>query len=108
MFRLFGDEIVEDEDDEDYVPADGEDDDENDSGSETLLANGRGKRPRSRSRGSRGSSSTLPTYHNRKAEAERSSGLMGQISNTIGGIFGRQRKGSMRGDYNSLGGPNDS
>ena len=103
-FRLFGDEAVEDDDDDEEDGGD-EDDDGNDSGSETSLVNGNTRKSRPVSRGSR---TPLPLHHKPGSGSAAKSGVMEQISGAVGGLLGRKRKGSLRGEYNSLGGPNDS
>ncbi|RXK41044.1 hypothetical protein M231_01675 [Tremella mesenterica] len=105
MDKLFGDEIVEDEDDgEDGSDDDRIDDlnDDNSLGSESSSLVG--------SRRSRTLNSSLPTsrkpsplpYH--RGDVEPSSGLFSRLSNAMGGLLGGPRRRSPRGNYNPLNG----
>lgn len=76
MDKLFGDEIVDDDDEED---GDGEDDDDAGSDTSSMTAQRRGS----------STSRQPPTGE-------------GVFSRLVSGLFGRQRRGSVRGDYNSI------
>lgn len=87
-------EVVDDDDDDD----DYEDDDELSSETSSLV-NGRSR--------SRSAASSLPSSRKTSPAPLRSrqTGLYDRLTDSAGRLFGsKRRKGSVRGDYNSLGG----
>ena len=88
-------EIVDDDDDED-----GEDDGDDDDDASDISSTMRGSRSQS-------FSSSLPT--SRKPSPlpmkESDTSFFGRVGDAVGGIFGkRTRRGSVRGQYNAVGG----